>query len=119
MNLLKIVTRPRNIFAKRLSENALMRQQNTFYRFNDLLKTELHYQKHYIEKYEYYKVNEELECHIDVISYDETDDVKLRNNSKIQNLVRETIQETDTLIELDFLKTGNKPSYEVTNIFLL
>lgn len=119
MNILKIVTKPRNIFQKKLSETSQLIQQNTFYRFNDILKTELHYQKHYIQNYEYFKVNGEEECHIDIVTYTEEDDVKIRNNKLIQKLVKQTIAESDTLVEMDFLKSRKKPSYEINNIFLL
>lgn len=119
MNILKIVTRPKNIFQKKLSETSLLTQKNTFYRFNDILKSELHYQKYFIQNYEYYKVNNDLECHIDVITYTKEDDIKIRNNKVIQKLVKETINQNDTLVEMDFLKSQSKPSYEFNNIFLL
>lgn len=119
MNILKIITRSRKIYQKNFCDIKLSYQKQAFYRFNDLLKTELHYQKHFIKETNYYKEDDNIECHIDVIIYDKNDDKKIQNNDLIQTLVKQTIIEEDIFVEMNYLKLKNPETYEVNNIFLL
>lgn len=113
MNLVKLITRPKVLFKNDFSKK-------TFYRFNDILKTELHYQKHFIQNYDYFKnTNNILECHIDIITYDELDVNKLENNNVIKKLIKETLNDTETLMEIQILKPTKKPENDLSNIFLL
>lgn len=119
MNILKIITRSKNLYNNQ-NIIRLSQQKQAFYRFNDLLKTELHYQKHFIKEWNYYKRNNDnIECHIDVIIYDENDDKKIENNELIKSLVKNTILEEDVFVEIDYLKSNKPKTYELNNIFLL
>ena len=119
MNILKIITRSRNIYENKINELKLNKQKHVFYRFNDLLKIELHYQKHIIKELNYYKNNKNIECHFDVIISDEKDNEKIKNNNIIQSLIKKTIIEEDILIEINYLKHTKKISDEINNTFLL
>lgn len=119
MSFFKIIARPKNIFSNNLCDIKLIQQKNTFYHFNDLLKTELHFNKFEICNFNYLENNGNIEFHIDIISKNDDNDISIiQNNKSIQELIKYKIHKDDTFISLDFLKCKSVPIYN-NRIFLL
>lgn len=116
MNILRIITRPKNIFSHNLCELKKNQQKNTFYLFNENLK--LHFSKEIIYSKDYYMNNSTIEFHLDIFSYKD-DIIDIKNNQNIQKLIKDTIKYDDTLIEFEFLKHTKLHLNNSNNIFLL
>lgn len=120
MSYLKIITKAKTVSSYRTYDKhtkSINKKFNRyFFNFNKSLKTELFYNKHKIQSFDYLYNNNnpyELECHIDVkINKDESNIV---DNVIIKDLVQQLVG-YNVFIEINYLKY-----YKVNknNIFLL